>query len=55
MADFPKGVADQLLSFSVMLLLRFVDEDLASEFKVSCLGGSRWVSLGWERRGLFLL
>ncbi|XP_045700171.1 endoplasmic reticulum membrane-associated RNA degradation protein isoform X2 [Phyllostomus hastatus] len=31
--DFPKGVAAQLLSFSVVLLLRFVDDDIASEFK----------------------
>uniref|UniRef100_G1P917 ER membrane associated RNA degradation n=1 Tax=Myotis lucifugus TaxID=59463 RepID=G1P917_MYOLU len=30
---FPKGLADQLLAFSLVLLLRFADEDLASEFK----------------------
>ncbi|XP_053769817.1 endoplasmic reticulum membrane-associated RNA degradation protein isoform X3 [Desmodus rotundus] len=31
--DFPRRVADQLLSFSFVLLLRFVDEGVASEFK----------------------
>lgn len=31
---FPKGLADQLLAFSLVLLLRFADEDLASELKV---------------------
>lgn len=32
---FPKEITDQLLAFSVVLLLRFVDEDVASVFKVS--------------------
>lgn len=31
---FPKEITDQLLAFSIVLLLRFVDEDVASEFKV---------------------
>ncbi|XP_015980557.2 endoplasmic reticulum membrane-associated RNA degradation protein isoform X5 [Rousettus aegyptiacus] len=30
---FPKEITDQLLAFSVVLLLRFVDEDVASVFK----------------------
>ncbi|KAK1337849.1 hypothetical protein QTO34_000950 [Cnephaeus nilssonii] len=30
---FPKGMAEQLLAFSLVLLLRFVEEDLASEVK----------------------
>ncbi|XP_023488863.1 endoplasmic reticulum membrane-associated RNA degradation protein isoform X2 [Equus caballus] len=30
---FPKEITDQLLAFSVVLLLRFVDEDLLSVFK----------------------
>lgn len=30
---FPQGLADQLLAFSLVLLLRFADEDLASELK----------------------
>ncbi|KAM5325681.1 endoplasmic reticulum membrane-associated RNA degradation protein isoform 2-T2 [Glossophaga mutica] len=33
LSDFPKRVADQLLSFSVVLLLRFVKEDVSLEFK----------------------
>ncbi|XP_066228920.1 endoplasmic reticulum membrane-associated RNA degradation protein [Saccopteryx leptura] len=33
LAEFPEGVTEQLLSFSLVLLLRFVDEDLASVFK----------------------
>lgn len=32
---FPKGLADQLLAFSLVLVLRFADEDLASELKVT--------------------
>lgn len=31
--EFPKEVTDQLLAFSTVLLLRFVDEELASMFK----------------------
>lgn len=31
---FPKEITDQLLAFSFVLLLRFVDEDLLSVFKV---------------------
>ncbi|XP_015413872.1 PREDICTED: endoplasmic reticulum membrane-associated RNA degradation protein isoform X3 [Myotis davidii] len=30
---FPQGLADQLLAFSLVLLLRFADEDLTSELK----------------------
>ncbi|XP_039737875.1 endoplasmic reticulum membrane-associated RNA degradation protein isoform X3 [Pteropus medius] len=30
---FPKEITDQLLAFSIVLLLRFVDEDVASVFK----------------------
>lgn len=30
---FPKEITDQLLAFSFVLLLRFVDEDLLSVFK----------------------
>ncbi|XP_058389948.1 endoplasmic reticulum membrane-associated RNA degradation protein isoform X6 [Diceros bicornis minor] len=33
LAGFPKEITDQLLAFSVVLLLRFVDEDLLSVFK----------------------
>ncbi|XP_036876724.2 endoplasmic reticulum membrane-associated RNA degradation protein isoform X5 [Manis javanica] len=31
--EFPKEAADQLLAFSIVLLLRFVDEDLSSSFQ----------------------
>ncbi|KAK2489735.1 hypothetical protein MC885_006653 [Smutsia gigantea] len=31
--EFPKAAADQLLAFSTVLLLRFVDEDLSSSIK----------------------
>ncbi|KAF6270203.1 ER membrane associated RNA degradation [Rhinolophus ferrumequinum] len=33
LSEFPKGITDQLLAFSTVLLLRFVDEELASVFK----------------------
>ncbi|CAK6446443.1 unnamed protein product [Pipistrellus nathusii] len=31
--EFPRGLAEQLLAFSLVLLLRFAEEDLASEVK----------------------
>ncbi|XP_074189984.1 endoplasmic reticulum membrane-associated RNA degradation protein isoform X6 [Rhinolophus sinicus] len=33
LSEFPKGITDQLLAFSTVLLLRFVEEELASVFK----------------------
>ncbi|KAF6270204.1 ER membrane associated RNA degradation [Rhinolophus ferrumequinum] len=39
LSEFPKGITDQLLAFSTVLLLRFVDEELASVFKVRCRKG----------------
>ncbi|XP_076977019.1 endoplasmic reticulum membrane-associated RNA degradation protein isoform X4 [Tamandua tetradactyla] len=33
-SDFPKETTNQLLAFSLVLLLRFIDEDLVSVFKV---------------------
>ncbi|OWK02026.1 ERMARD, partial [Cervus elaphus hippelaphus] len=38
--EFPKAAANQLLAFSFVLLLRFIDEDLLSVFKVLSCGGS---------------
>ena len=34
MPEFPKAATNQLLAFSFVLLLRFIDEDLLSVFKV---------------------
>ncbi|XP_047588444.1 endoplasmic reticulum membrane-associated RNA degradation protein isoform X3 [Lutra lutra] len=38
--EFPKEAADQLLAFSGVLLLRFVDEDLSAAFKEEAAIGS---------------
>ncbi|XP_059032435.1 endoplasmic reticulum membrane-associated RNA degradation protein isoform X2 [Mustela lutreola] len=40
LSEFPKEVANQLLAFSGVLLLRFVDEDLSAAFKEEAAIGS---------------
>lgn len=50
---FPKGMAEQLLAFSLVLLLRFVEEDLASEVKVAWREGDRSLPCSSERCCLF--
>lgn len=42
--EFPRGLAEQLLAFSLVLLLRFAEEDLASEVKVAWREGHRQVT-----------
>lgn len=37
---FPRAMAEQLLSFSLVLLLRFVEEDLASKVQVAWREGA---------------